>query len=287
MKKIRNNALVGVSICAVALLSGCGDSAKVAELQARIDALEQKQKEDGAKLAAMSQKIVTRTIEVEGSIKVGKNDGFGFVTVYPWGIELNRLNDNDKVGHVSRLEAHSLRISDFDGRYNQIAGNGVQLSIKGTLGTRGLVRQEENENGVKLWSARSEGKGGVYRNLWNESAVKTEASFAMNEVGDVGVRYVNEKGGGSGRFGVRIGSISDGQIVRLQMANLLALSVIKVVGVLEVTSNLGKNEQSKFVVDRKMDTGVWEAVAVAISIDRDQIAYLTVKDIDVGAAFFK
>lgn len=316
MKTLRNApfhspALVSSLSIILLLGSGCGDSREVAELKTKIAAMETKQRELDSKLAAMGEQIVTKRIEVQGplkakfaelsnlqvdtllsrgSIRVGDGAGKGSegkgpsqTIIYPWKLEISNLSSESKDGHISTLDAASLRITDYDGKSGIFGGNGVMISVKGTR--KMLSRSNGNENKFEVWSEGNNENLRVIRNLWNEVPLKTDASFATNKLVNA-VNYLSAGGGGYGTFGAKVTGITDDGVVRIQMANVSPLAVTDVTGVLEWMGTKGKTGEVSFAIDRRMETGSWHAFSVPTGVPREQLLFLTLRDIHVRSTFF-
>jgi hypothetical protein len=294
------------SISLILLLgAGCGDSREVAELKTKIEAMATKQRELDSKLAAMGEKIVTKAIEVQGPVQAksaeidliqatkitasyslrvsAKDSNEGHTLIYPWSLQISSIRRDQKNGHISTLDSASLSIRDYEGDFSGYRGNGIVLGVKGKRNI--ATRSDPKENKLEIWSVPEESDFPVIRNLWNEVPVKTSTTFASRNIGK-GVGYISEAQDGYGKFGVEIMSISEDGIVRIQIANVAALNVTGIVGVLEWYGSDGTKE-TKFMIDRTMETGVWESVSVPTGVSRERIFFLTVHQVRVQSTFFR
>lgn len=270
------------------LLCGCGDARKVAELQARIETLEKKQLEDGIKLAGMSEKIVTKAIDVQGTIKsesliVGNiksglievGGSLPVVTIDPFvGIVISSLNDARKTGSIAKFDSESFKIDDYESNKEKIKhgfkGAGVVFSL-----SRGAGKSE-----FKMWDFSDESpKISWWRNLKTESILNSETVIFSIWID---TKFTSQIGANHHEpFGVRLISISDDGLLRFELVNSSALTLLTIRGTIETTTGRGSDKSTSFVIDQNMQTGKWYSVAVDIGVKKKDILFVTLKNLQV------
>lgn len=280
---------------AILLLCGCTDARKVAELQARIETLEKRQLEDGIKLAGMSEKIVTKAIEVgnieANTIVLGEiESGFGHVIIHSSGIRLSTINSDRKTGAELMIDSSSIKIMDQPAiHYDSLVdGNGIVLSVK----TQKLGSEKQTEETqIQLWSNDSDSEGKLWsRNLRTESKVDSERLFRIKD-SDSDIYVI---GAPTGHFAVRVISISDDGVVRLELANISGIAVGAVRGTVELvdlhiypkdTRSQNKSASASFVIDKMMNPGEWFPVTVAFDVKIKELkgCYLKIKNLKAGS----
>jgi hypothetical protein len=292
-----DSILVAFTAGAMLLLCGCTDARKVAELQARIEALEKRQEEDGIKLAGMSEKIVTKAIEVRhlnaDIIELGEYErGFGHVTIDFSGITLSTINLQNKTGAEATLNSSSISIMDHASFDNSSAkdGNRINLSVKKRIASTGKT---EGETDISIWSLDPEKDGKIWsRNLRKEAVSDSEHAYGIHETNS----SFNIIGKPGGQFAIRNVLMSDDGVVRFDLANLSALPVATLRGTVEIldykriaNKNLAKDKSASvsFVIDQQMEVGKWTPVAVPFDIKKkDILGHLVIKDLFPGTYYF-
>jgi hypothetical protein len=274
-----------VAAGAVLLLCGCIDAKKVAELHARIEALEKRQEEDGIKLAGMNEKIVTKAIDVQGLIKseslVVKNviksglidvgDLQASVSISGSGIVISSLDHARKKGAISRYDSESFKIDNYSSNrgFPTTKGSGVVFSVGSVAG----------EPEFKMWSFAEESSKSFWRRDFKTESILSSEAVLANANGSA--TFVGAKP--NFMFAARLISLSEDGIVRFELANLSAVSATTVRGTIETVVGLEGKKTVSFVIDQPMSTGRFLSVAVDVGAKKNDVTFMTLKNLHVDA----
>lgn len=284
---------------AITLFSGCSDANQIKLLSEKVNAIEQtlktpKRQDVEARLESVEKQLENFKTEIKTGRVIAREAVFesdnlrdAKVEITPDSIYLTTGKKGEEAGSVAMIKSDEFYLEDFRAFMSlpYSNGRGVRLSLEDRHG---------DSPDVKIWHIDLEKNKSLEMKLSETGKPRTEAWF-MSPAKTVpkGFSVVD---GCYGPFliePIEIKEIgSEGILtIRVATASAIPLSGLKAKLKYKVIDKKDKNRigidrEVSFVIDRKMETGVYYPVSIALSVPKEDVGdYFTIHKLEENGVF--